>query len=471
MRAVARAVALCLVACAVGACSRDDAKPLPARVDAPALRLIVVADLEAVLEPCGCGVRPAGGVDRLVAAVDRLRQPGQPTLVLAAGNWFFDPSARDDALRAAQDSWKADFVGNLLSRLGVDVLAPGARDLGRAASRVRSLVQTVHGLGVVGAADARAVGGSAGVQRTLGATQLQITSTPGDAATEPTAQQLAGRAGLRIAVTEADADPVGLAADFTNADLVVQVGARNDVAGVSALPNGSLLVHPGRHGEGLVALELWPAARGGRRFRIVHSPPTELPAAERVVRIDTVRLDAKAPRDPAMRSLLDQLFARINAHNASLASGVEAPSGVATKPHALLVGSETCAACHTPAYFAWRATAHARAFETLLARGRQYDLDCVSCHITSGDDPAAELAGVMQRKGVGCESCHGAGSLHADQPHARTPTIARAVPEARCVVCHDREHGRPFVYAEREAALRMPGHGAPLHGGGSSVVP
>src|SRR5690606_20561286 len=54
------------------------------------LRLLVVTDLMGYLEPCGCTSRPLGGIDRLAAAVAAARQGGVPTLLVAAGDLFFD---------------------------------------------------------------------------------------------------------------------------------------------------------------------------------------------------------------------------------------------------------------------------------------------------------------------------------------------------------------------------------------------
>lgn len=85
------------------------------------------------------------------------------------------------------------------------------------------------------------------------------------------------------------------------------------------------------------------------------------------------------------------------------------------------VGSETCKKCHEFAYQVWQNSKHARAFQTLVNAKRpslrQFDGECVICHVTGFE----YLTGYRndqatpQLKDVGCESCHGPGSIHADK--------------------------------------------------------
>lgn len=85
---------------------------------------------------------------------------------------------------------------------------------------------------------------------------------------------------------------------------------------------------------------------------------------------------------------------------------------------AAYVGSEACKKCHQREYDIWKASPHARAYETLVKARRpalrQYDGECVKCHVTGfeytggfTDETATPLL-----KNNGCENCHGPGSLH-----------------------------------------------------------
>ena len=142
------------------------------------------------------------------------------------------------------------------------------------------------------------------------------------------------------------------------------------------------------------------------------------------------------------------------------------------------VGSERCGECHQHAYKVWEGTGHSHAFNSLEKATRpplrQFDGECVVCHTVGFQHPTGYLdAGNSERLNkkllhVGCESCHGPGSMHADQPtqhpmlklamnpwkasseelDAKTPTAERdKLRDARmqqldqfCIRCHDSEN-------------------------------
>jgi hypothetical protein len=94
---------------------------------------------------------------------------------------------------------------------------------------------------------------------------------------------------------------------------------------------------------------------------------------------------------------------------------------------ARFVGSERCGDCHEQAYKIWKASKHSKAFEGLVNAKhpslRQFDGECVSCHTvgfthpTGYADPANKKNFDLKLLGVGCENCHGPGSIHASNPN------------------------------------------------------
>lgn len=91
------------------------------------------------------------------------------------------------------------------------------------------------------------------------------------------------------------------------------------------------------------------------------------------------------------------------------------------------VGSEKCQKCHEEAYKIWKATPHSHAYQTLVTAKRpslrQYDGECIKCHVTgfgyiSGfqNEKATPLL-----KNVGCENCHGPGSMHVRNHQSNKP--------------------------------------------------
>jgi predicted CXXCH cytochrome family protein len=250
-----------------------------------------------------------------------------------------------------------------------------------------------------------------------------------------------------------------LSTHVIGADVVIHTGLRPPRS-FATIDHGTLHVSAGEHGEEPLVLELWPAAGPGAAWQLLTSGS---PAGERnQVRIQRHRLSAEKPSDPEVRRLLDQLFAAINAGNRKLAATTaarqEKRSLAGEKP--AYMGARTCAACHTEAYFAWLKTPHARAYRTLIARHRELDVDCIGCHVTGFDRPGgAALGHLDELLGVGCESCHGPGEAHSNNPRTRLRSVHRAVAEAECRACHDPAHSDAFDFAQKRQRLLVPGHG------------
>jgi hypothetical protein len=107
------------------------------------------------------------------------------------------------------------------------------------------------------------------------------------------------------------------------------------------------------------------------------------------------------------------------------------------------VGSERCQECHPNEHKTWANTAHAKAFATLENATkptlRQFDPECIVCHtvgfknhegynqlpfeamkeLTKDNATRAAVQAALKKhnaelKNVGCESCHGPASVHAE---------------------------------------------------------
>ena len=138
------------------------------------------------------------------------------------------------------------------------------------------------------------------------------------------------------------------------------------------------------------------------------------------------------------------------------------------------VGSEACRGCHTAAYEWWRSTKHGRAYDTLVKVNKQFNLSCVGCHVVGYQKPGGSTvthlgdSGVL--KDVGCESCHGPGSLHV-QSSGDTQFVIKDPSEGTCVTCHNHEHSERFQYQAFRSLLIVPGHGKPLAGAPAKGAP
>jgi len=101
--------------------------------------------------------------------------------------------------------------------------------------------------------------------------------------------------------------------------------------------------------------------------------------------------------------------------------------------HPQFIGSSRCKTCHESEYEVWDTSRHANAFPTLSEHpkakpphNRQFDGECVVCHTTG----FGYQTGYRDEKrtphlfGVGCETCHGPGSMHADEPGNKDHRLA-----------------------------------------------
>ncbi len=122
-------------------------------------------------------------------------------------------------------------------------------------------------------------------------------------------------------------------------------------------------------------------------------------------------------------------------------------------------GLDACVACHPAPKAVWDKTAHAHAYKTLEDGFKEFNLDCVSCHVTGYEQPGgASVTHVEKLKDVQCEDCHGPSSLHAANPtkvHSPFPKPSAA----RCADCHHPPHVHTFNAAEKMPAILGPGHG------------
>jgi len=111
----------------------------------------------------------------------------------------------------------------------------------------------------------------------------------------------------------------------------------------------------------------------------------------------------------------------------------------------------SCGECHKSIYAAWKEYPHARAYETLKAKGRENDPVCLSCHTTGAfqEKGFRSLEATPELAGVGCQTCH---PLREEC----RPTMDRKVivpDEKVCLSCHDTQHSPRFNYRRYVARL------------------
>jgi hypothetical protein len=165
-------------------------------------------------------------------------------------------------------------------------------------------------------------------------------------------------------------------------------------------------------------------------------------------------------KDPAIDADMLSYYKAVNDHNrAAFADRVPEP---AAADQASYVGIEVCSSCHPEARKVWDSTSHAKAYATLSSEFKQFNLECVGCHVTGYEKPGGStVTHVSGLQDVQCEVCHGPGSKHVAKPSDRT-LITRAPAASSCVLCHHPPHVEQFDAVSRMKDILGPGHGMPL---------
>ena len=128
------------------------------------------------------------------------------------------------------------------------------------------------------------------------------------------------------------------------------------------------------------------------------------------------------------------------------------------KGEAGYVGIDSCSNCHEEARKVWDKTSHAHAYVTLSRQFKEYNLDCVSCHVTGYDRPGGStVTHVTELKDVQCEACHGPGSLHAAKPEKVKVPVPKPGPDV-CLSCHHPPHVHTFDAKAKMSEILGPGH-------------
>lgn len=161
-------------------------------------------------------------------------------------------------------------------------------------------------------------------------------------------------------------------------------------------------------------------------------------------------LHDKIPQDPSIRGMMQNY--RDEIRHARLA--VDDPNTLAAdmvpgvRSVATHIGTDKCLGCHQSAAKVWAASGHARAFATLVARQADADPKCIGCHTIGFGTPSGYRReyGAGKLIDVGCESCHGPGSLHVRQRagDASINFTYRPLDAGDCRKCHHGEFSRPF---------------------------
>ena len=248
-------------------------------------------------------------------------------------------------------------------------------------------------------------------------------------------------ASFRVLLVHGAADAARACATLTpRPDLLVAIGDTAEPPHDPEFVDGVPLVQPGVRGRHLLDVTL---AREGDRSKLVQYAPFALEGSR-------TAKGALQDADVDAQILAHRHEVKAEDARSKLANRLPTANG------AEYVGSTKCASCHYAAGKAWEASKHGHAWRTLESaeETKRYAWpvtwypDCIACHTVGYGERSGFVSpeATPDLRGVGCESCHGAGSRHAADP-----TLHRLgkVDTQRCTQCHDYEQSPDFDYPAR----------------------
>ena len=508
-------LAASLAACTGHGCSREKGTETPNHVIERPIRLYLIGGAAGALEPCGCVSNMLGGVDRVAGYLQATQGEALESHLAGAGPMFFmEPELKEK--KAQQDQWKAQALADSFAALKLAAWLPGKNDWAAGEPFLADLVKRSGDscLSLIGSADFRVVGKKGQEIAFLGMSAEKV----GSAEIKSTLQALLAKpevasARIRVVLTTLPRrDILRVVEELPELNAVVlgkavDSGDSNDPGLGAELIGETLVLQPANHlthvdvvdffiGTSKTFADATGIERNSRR-EVISGQLKELD--ERIAGISADSKDreglqkqqsllkkelselAKAPeRDKsqsyflykrqaietsivpyqAVHDELQRYYLRVNDSNKLTYADVLPPAANGTD--SAYVGGAVCANCHTDAAQFWRTTRHYSAYETLSFQSREYDLDCVSCHVTGYEKPGgSNVTHNETLRGVQCEQCHGPGSKHVANP-ALAGMIQRMPTGSVCAECHHEPHVNADWKFEAKLPLILgPGHGQP----------
>lgn len=385
----------------------------------PDVALVFSGEQDGYLEPCGCAglQNQKGGLKRRHTLLKELAAKGWPVVPLDLGGLT--------KRYGIQTELKFDYALKALAKLGYQAVGFGANDLRLDvlslvlnSSDAKNLLVSAN----VGILDfdpeysrrykvIEAGGLKIGVTGVLGKKQISALKNVGDLTLVDPDEALQKvlpelrKAGCDQLVLLSFAEPnetKELARRFPEFDWVVTAGGADEPPKEPAVIDGaeSHLIEVGRKGMYVIVVGLYKNGQSSFRYQ-------------------KVPLDSRFADSPEMqKSMIDYQ------HDLETL-GIE---GLGLRPSAhptarQFAGSETCADCHIAATDVFLETPHHHATQSLvdLVPPRQFDPECLSCHVT-GWEPQKYfpyISGYFSLRetpamvGNGCENCHGPAARHA----------------------------------------------------------
>ena len=489
----------------------------------PTFTLYALAEVRGQVGPCGCTTDPLGDISRTAQLVEQARAAG-PVMFVDAGSLLYTQAPIPPAMDTQEDL-KATLLANTYqSALKVDAVGVGPFDVAKGVDHLRlprmvsnapeipnpapPHVTDVGGakvgvFGVIGEGavtgiklgDPVAAGKQAVAQLKSQGAQIVVGLLQADSRKEATQLMREiggidlGIAGLGLAAPEpdhVDVEPQHVG----NGWMIVPVNRGQILAKLDVTIRGpgplADAVGPGAAAAKLAKLEpqitqldadlasfardktadqAFVSQKQQEKFQLtaerdrLKAHPLIVPATGNYFTLDQIKINKALACDVQVQDAVSKFYAATGEANVKAAANT--PVAPPAKGQPSYAGNASCTDCHSEAAAFWQKTVHATAWQTLVDRGQQFDLDCIGCHVTGWQKPGGSNLGHNDKlRDIQCETCHGPGSIHVAKGGLEKPlAIAKAPATDLCTSCHTKEHSDTF---QLEAYLRDvtgPGHG------------
>lgn len=415
-------------------------------------------DILGELENCGCDENQLGGLSRKARAVSMTREETKNFLCLDAGNLFFRKKPLQE-IEAREFLLKADYILAAYNRMACDAVNIGESDFALGLNPLLDLKKK--------------------------ATFPFISSNITDKITgEPMFEQVVFRekGGLKIGIlglcpTGAEVekyvcieDPVATARKMVEriggqCDFIILLsglGLEADKALAKQVPRIDLIVAaqadtllPEALREGTTTI-VQAYTRGQYLGRLDITRSSTKRAASFAFSNVLIPLKEDIGEDKEIVHLASEYNAKVSAMNKQeFFKAQRTDAAGASRDVPVYVGGDACLQCHTPQYENWQNTFHARAYNTLVKEGRNYDVECLACHTTGYGEPGGYMVSQRDQSpflNVQCESCHGPGSRHSGE----TGGIVRNGGKEVCLGCHNEKNSPRFNYETYLPMVKCP---------------
>ncbi|MBX7098368.1 MAG: cytochrome c family protein [Myxococcaceae bacterium] len=489
--------ALALAACRTGEPRGKDAAPPAEQQHAV---VVLSSELKGYVGPCGCSENMRGGLARAAAQVAAARTGQAPSLFLDLGDALFGSRELPEAAVPQQEA-KARAIAKAFSAMHLDGRLPGPLDdaRGEALRSSLALPEVPSGqpalfhlgkleLALVSGPDGQTLAAQAALARTRGAGfVLGAYLGPFDEALK----QVTEATGVDFVVVARSKDelsgeqnrlvraPVPMAQMQSKGRSLLRLdlsaigpgrfellrGAAEQERDLKALDERIEQLRRQVNAPGLAdelkALRKSKLEEIIARREALAETPVAAPTDKNGVAVRFIPLESNFPEDGAVKEILTGYDREVGELNLAWAKahGTACPAPAAGQ--SAYVGTARCLDCHEEAAAVWQGSKHSQALPTLEKAGKQFHLDCIGCHVTGWQRPGGtcRIDQTQLLASVGCEACHGPGSVHAEDP-ATANILDGKAPEG-CRTCHDPENSPHFDFESYLANIIGPGHGQP----------